>query len=469
MPSTGSSRALDNFPSAFRGTLLRPDDEGYGAARLIFNMRLSEAKPALIARPVDETDVAIAVRYASAHVLPVAIRGGGHGVDGTAMPDNTLVLDMTGFKTIDVDAGERVIRAGAGVLLGEFDAAAQVHGLVVPSGTVSSTGIAGLTLGGGVGALMRRFGATVDNLVGCTLVTADGSIVTASANENADLFWALRGGGGNFGVVTAFEYQAHLLDHDVTAGMILFPFEQSHGILATLAAWMPTAPRELGLIAALLACPPLPSVPVDLVGKPVLVLVVVHSGRPETAGPILDRLVGLGMPIVTMVHATPWVKANSMLDASAVYGRRYYTRGGYLSALSPEAIAVLCETIVKAPPSRSPGPSVLHNVWFMGGAISDDFAEDSVAFSRQGAAAFWECVGQWDDPDQDEVFSAWVDAAAAAMPLRVNGYSNLSNDHGEAWRRGLWGSAEKFARLRAVKAKWDPRNLFRFNKNITPE
>jgi FAD/FMN-containing dehydrogenase len=469
MHSTASHGAFDNFPSAFRGALLRPDDEGYAAARLIFNMRRSDAKPAVIARPLDETDVAVALRYASARVLPVAIRGGGHGVDGTAMPDNALVLDMTGFKTIQVDAGKRIIRAGAGVLLGEIDAAAQAYGLVVPSGTVSSTGIAGLTLGGGVGTLMRRFGATVDNLIGCTLVTLDGGVVTASATENADLFWALRGGGGNFGVVTTFEYRAHRLDHDVTAGMILFPFEQSEEILTTLAGWMPTAPRELGLIAALLGCPPLPSVPADMVGRPVLVLVVVHSGRPETAGPVLDHLVGLGSPVVTMVQPTPWVKANSMLDAVAVYGRRYYTRGGYLSSLSTEAIGVLRETATHVPPPRSPGPSVVHNIWFMGGAISEDFAEDSVAFSRQGAAVFWECVSQWDEPEQDDVFPAWVDAAAAALPLRSNGYSNLSNDQGEAWRRGLWGSADKLARLRAVKAKWDPRNLFRFNKNITPE
>jgi hypothetical protein len=349
MQPTASRAAFDNFPSAFRGTLLRPDDQGYATARLIFNMRRADARPAVIARPIDETDVAVSLRHASAHALPVAIRGGGHGVDGTAMPDNALVLDMTGFKTIQVDAGKRIIRAGAGVLLGEIDVAAQAYGLVVPSGTVSSTGIAGLTLGGGVGTLMRRFGATVDNLIGCTLVTLDGDVVTASATENAALFWALRGGGGNFGVVTTFEYRAHRLDHDVTAGMILFPFEQSEEILTTLAGWMPTAPRELGLIAALLGCPPLPSVPADMVGRPVLVLVVVHSGRPETAGPVLDHLIGLGSPVVTMVQPTPWVKANSMLDAVAVYGRRYYTRGGYLSLLSTEAIGVFRATIAQAP------------------------------------------------------------------------------------------------------------------------
>ncbi|MBX3438267.1 MAG: FAD-binding oxidoreductase [Planctomycetaceae bacterium] len=465
MTSAIATHRFDDFPtSTFRGELIRPGDEGYQSARLIFNMRQAEATPALIARPVDEADVAVALRYASAHDLPVAVRGGGHGFDGTAMPDGALVLDMIGFKGIEIDPETRVVRAGAGVLLGELDAAAQAHGLVVPSGTNGTTGIAGLTLGGGIGTLMRRFGATVDNLISCTMVTLDGNVVTASVTENPDLFWALRGGGGNFGVVTTFVYRAHTLDHDVMAGKILFPFEQSQEVLKSLAEWMPTAPRELGLICALLRCPPLPSVPLEMIGQPVLVLVAVYSGQLETAGPVVAHLTGLGQPLVTMIQPTPWIKANSMFAAGAIYGRRCYSRGGYLSALSLPTITVVRDAILKAP-----GPSAVLSLWFLGGAISEDFAEDSVAFSREGAGVFWKGISQWDIPEQDETFQAWLDETAKALPLRTNGYSNLTDDQGEAWRRGLWGSVEKLTRLRAVKAQWDPRNLFRFNKNIVPE
>jgi hypothetical protein len=456
--------SFSDFPTAFQGTLLRPGDEGFQASRRIFNMLHAGATPALIAKPDDEASVAAVLQYVSAHDIPIAIRGGGHLIDGLAMPHGALVLDMSGFKTIEVDPQTRRIRAGAGVLLGEFDAAAQAHGLVVPSGTVSSTGIAGLTLGGGVGNLMRRFGATVDNLITCRLVSLGGEIITASATENPELFWALRGGGGNFGVVTMFEYQAHRLDHDVTAGLMGFPIEQAPEILLNLAAWMPAAPRELALISIMIACPPLPGVSPDRIGRPVLVLLVAHSGHPDTAGPVLDYLQHLGTPFMNAVRPMPWVKANSILDAVAPYGRKCYNQGGYLASLPRSVIASLAGAIVKAP--QSPGSIAALNLYFFGGAISEDFPETSTAFSREGAALLWEGITQWDDPALNGAFPAWLNEVAAALPLLSNGYSNLTTDQGEAWRRGLWGSPGKLNRLRAVKAQWDPRNLLRYNKNI---
>jgi FAD/FMN-containing dehydrogenase len=467
---TGDAVVRAGMPQGFRGQVFRPGSSGYGEARRIFNMRRAQDTPAFIARAADAEDVVRVMRHASEHDVPVAIRAGGHGVDGSSMPDGGLVLDVSALRAVAVDPATRRVRVGAGVLLGDLDTATRAHGLVVPSGTVSTTGVAGLTLGGGVGYLMRRFGATVDSLLGCDVVTVGGKQVHASERENADLFWALRGGGGNFGVVTAFEFQGHPLGPEVTGGPVIFPLDQAGEVLSKLRSYMTSASRELAVIGALTPCPPFPPVTATLHGVPVLILIVVHSGALAAAVPIIQKLASFGRPAANLVAPAPWVQVNRMLDVIAPYGRRVHTRGGYLSELGDDVIATGCAWASNAPAPSAPGPSSVQNFWFLGGAVSEDLDEDSVAFSREGAKVFWECVGQWDGPERDATFTAWVDGVAEALApnMRANGYVNLTTDRGPAWLRGLYGSERKFERLVAAKTAWDPGNLLRFNKNFEP-
>ncbi|MGW2047696.1 FAD-binding oxidoreductase [Streptomyces sp. NPDC001858] len=461
-------RTHSDFPTHFRGAVLRPGDEQYDAARALYQGRAVDEGPALIAQCADEEDVATVLRYASAHSIPVAVRGGGHGSDGYAMPGGALVVDLSAMRAITVDPETRVVRAEPGVKLGEMDAAAQEHGLAVPAGTVSSTGVAGLTLGGGIGYLMRRYGATVDNLLACDMITVDGRKVRADATENPELFWALRGGGGNFGVVTSFEYRAHPVGPDVVAGKLIFPIDQAADVLGKLSAHLADAPRELGLLVAIAAAPPLPMLPEEVHGKPVLILVVVYTGDPATADEVVQPLAALGQPLANLVTDTTWVQANSMLDVVAPYGMRMNLRGGYLPALSGDAVDVLLDYVGTVP--TNPGDIYSINISFMGGAISEDVDEDAMAFSRAGAAWLWEAIAKWDAPEHDAPYDEWATALTEAMQPHAltNAYANLSDDLGEEWRRGVHGSEAKHQRLRAVKAAWDPRNLLRFNKNITP-
>jgi FAD/FMN-containing dehydrogenase len=426
-------------------------------------------QPAAIARCATTGDVQTTMRYAAEHDLPLAVRSGGHGVDASAMPEGALVADLSLLKTCRLDRSTKRMVVGSGVLLSELDAVTQDSGLVVPAGTVSTTGVAGLVLGGGVGYNMRRYGASVDSLLSCEVVTTDGRVVRASADENADLFWALRGGGGNFGVVTSFEFQAHESPPVVVSGVILFTADQATRVLERVRDYMPTAPRELALIVAFSQCPPLPTVPQAAWGSPIVIFDVVYTGPKESADAAIAPLLKAGTPVANMVGPTPWVVANSMLDAMSNYGGRCFTRGGYLKKLSDEAIGAVVESWLAGPATKTPGALTVQNLWFMGaGAIGEDFAEDSCAFSREGVDWFWEGVSMWSDPSEDEPFERWCRLANDRVRphLRANGYVNLTLDQGPAWLRGLYGSEAKYQRLLAAKRAWDPKNLLRFNKNF---
>jgi FAD binding domain/Berberine and berberine like len=463
-------KAFNDFPSKFRGLTLRPGDAGYPKARQIYNMRHDDATPAMIARAQDSDDVVVLMQYASEKGVPVAIRSGGHSSDGTAMPDGALVLDMTAMTSLTLDPSTRICRAESGVLLGQLDADTQQHGLVVPAGTVSTTGVAGLTIGGGVGYNMRRYGATVDSLLACDVVTVDGRKVRASKAQNPDLLWALSGGGGNFGVVTAFEFKAHPVGPQVFSGVIVFPVEQAGEVLTNLKEFMANAPRELAVIAAGTACPPFPPVPAAVHGTPVQMLLVVYTGPAGGAQGVIDQLCALGRPIAPLVGPNSWVDTNRMLDQIAPYGRRMESRGGYLAKLDEAVIAAMVKNLTIAPAPTAPLPSTVQNLWFMGGAISEDFAEDSVAFSREGANWFWESVCQWDGSQHDDEYLSWSETSYADMKpsMRANGYVNLTCDLGPAWLKGLYGAESKYRRLVDAKTKWDPHNLLRFNKNFKP-
>jgi hypothetical protein len=460
-----------DFPSSFRGSRIRPGDAGYTEARLIFNMQPSQATPALIARAKDPDDVACVMQYASHRGVPVAIRSGGHSSDACAMPDGALVLDMTAMDRLTVDPRTKVCRAESGVLLGGLDKGTQEFGLVVPAGTVSTTGVAGLTLGGGVGYNMRRWGATVDNLLACDVVTVEGKKIRASKQENPDLLWALSGGGGNFGVVTAFEFQGRPLQSPVISGVIVFPCEQAADVLANYGKYMLRAPRELMVISAMTNCPPFPPVAAQYHGKPVLMFLTVYTGPHDKAQAVIDGLSGLGKPVATLVGPSSWVDTNRMLDVVAPPGRRMSARGGYLPTMTDAVIKVVVKNLMDAPIPTAPLPSTVQNIWCMGGAISEDYAEDSVAFSREGAQWFWESVAQWDGELHDDVFHAWSDRSMDDLrdDLLANGYVNLTQDLGPEWLKGLYGAPSKYRRLLDAKKKWDPQNLLRFNKNFRPD
>ena len=463
---------LTGFPTTFRGPVAYPGTAEFVDARAIYDTRLAQQQPRAIARALDIDDVRSLVRYAAERDLSLAIRAGGHGADSYAMPDDALVLDLSEFKRIAVEASSGRVRLGAGVLLGEMDTALNNYGLVVPAGTVSTTGVAGLTIGGGVGYNMRRFGATVDNLISATVVTTDGRLVTASDGANEDLFWALRGGGGNFGVVVDLEFQARPMAPAVSAGMIPFTYGQAPSVMRALREYMPTAPRDLAVIGALTQCPPLPSVPADLHGQNVLMLIVVYFGPTEQTDRVMGELAALGSPVAVAVQPMPWPAANSMLDVIAPYGRRVYNKGGYLSELSDTAIDIAISHAATAPPPTAPpAPGTVQSFWSFGGAISEDFAEDSCAFSREGATWFWEVATQWDHQHDDAKFMTWADSLHAEMrgSLRDNCYINLTTDLGPEWRSGAWGSAAKYQRLIEAKTKWDPSNMLRHNKNIEPK
>ncbi|WP_084399135.1 FAD-binding oxidoreductase [Henriciella aquimarina] len=463
----------EHFSSIFDGDILRPGEDGFSEARELFNMRAKENTPQLIARARNDDDVVAVMKFATETRTPIAIRSGGHGIDGEAMPDGAIVLDLSQMKDITVDKEKGLIKVGAGTLLGDIDRAGQKHGLVVPSGTNSLTGVAGLTLGGGIGMLMRRYGATVDNLESCDVVTIDGRKIVASESENPDLFWALRGGGGNFGVVTAFEYRGHPVGPEVMAGTITFPPEQIKPVVNALREKAKTMSRDLGVIIAIADAPPDPEIPAEYHGKPVLTLFVVYSGKMEGANETLESLTSLGSPAAVQVVPMEWADANSMLDVIAPWGRSYHTRGGYLPDLPEALLDMVIERAESAPrlDYESPGVSTAQTFAVFGGAISEDFSEDYVAFSREGAVFLSEIITAWDKPEDAQRFEGWADGIAEAMApyMRKNGYINLTTDRGPAWLRELYGAPEKFKRLQAAKKKWDPMNLLRFNKNILPD
>lgn len=450
-------------PIEFRGHKYRVGDPGYKDARLIFNMGKDDWLPALIVRPADVADLQALLRHAFTNNIPVAIRGGGHGPDASAMPHDQLVVDMSQWKQISVDVNTQVVRAAAGACLKDLDAACAQHGVVVPAGTVSHTGIAGLTLGGGVGVNMRRFGATVDNLLACELVTADGQFVRADKEENPDLFWALRGGGGNFGVVTTFEYRAHKFPAEVGLATLIFDIVETKQVLLKMSGFMKSAPRELQVIPALAALPHAPNIPEELHGAPGLLMVCVFSGQEAEFEGVVRDVAALGKPAVVEKHMKPWVEANSFLDAMAPYGLRVITRGTYFSDLTEQMIDRMIEAAERAPDGH------VQELWFFaGGAIAEDFEEDSCAFSREGALGFYEVIAQWKSSSGDKEHISWVNETADEVTegcLR-NGYSNFSIDLGPEWVRGLFGKPEKYERLVAAKKKWDPKNIFRFNKNF---
>jgi len=451
--------ALDE---AFAGELLAPGDPGYDTARSLWNGDI-DRRPRLIARCTTVEDVVRAVGHAREVGLPLSVRGGGHGVGGHAVVDEGLMIDLSLMKEIHVDPATSTVRSQAGVVLGELDRASQAFGLAVPAGIVTHTGIAGLTLGGGIGWLMRKHGATVDNLLAAELVTAAGQIVRASADEEPELFWGLRGGGGNFGVVTSFEYRAHELGPIVLAGQIGYPLEEGRKVLQEYRDVVADAPDGLTTIVTVRTVPALPAYPEAHHGRPVVNIGACFAGDPARGEEIVRPLRELGMPLYDSLAPRRFLDFQGMFDPSVLWGWGYYWKSWEVPRLSNEVIDVLVDAA-----SRLPTPQSYVILFQLGGALAR-VPEGATAYPQRDAAFNVNINGVWTMPGDREAAVEWVRAVYEALEPHAydRAYVNFIGDEGQDRVRQAYG-AEKYARLVALKDRFDPENVFRLNQNIQP-
>jgi len=446
----------------FRGDLLHPGDDGYDEARKVFNGMIDRS-PALIARCTGADDVAAVVKLAGAQDLPLSVYGGGHGVTGSAVCDAGLCVDLRGMKGIAVDAGARTVRAEAGLTWGELDAATQEHGLAVTGGRVSTTGIAGLALGSGSGWLERKLGFVCDNLMQAEVVTADGRRVIASDEENADLFWGLRGGGGNFGVVTAFHFRLHPIGPIVLGGMLLYPAAMARDVVRFWRDFMTNAPDEVGSALAFITAPPEEFVPEPVRGQPVVGIVLCYAGPVADGEKVLQPLREFGPPGIDLVQAMPYVAVQQLLDAPNPKGLQNYWSADFYAELPDKAVDVLLEQATK------PVSPMTQLILIPGGGAVARVPEEATAFGQRTAPFNMHYLSMWSDPADAEQNIAYTRSIASSMKPWTTGraYLNFLGDEGAGRVEAAFGP-EKFARLQALKRKWDPKNLFRHNQNIPP-
>ena len=454
--------AARELERGFTGRIVRPGDAGYDERRAVWNASI-DRHPALIARCADTTDVVAAVRFARQTGLVTAVRGGGHSFPGHSTCDGGLVIDLGAMNAVRVDPERRVATAGAGTLLGDLDRETQRLGLAVPAGIVTHTGLAGLTLGGGIGWLMRKLGATVDQLLSVEVVTADGEVVRASETENTDLFWGVRGGGGNFGIVTEFEFSLSPIGPTVLGGPIFWPIAQSPQVLRFYRDWIADAPDELMTIVNHRKAPPLPFVPAELHGELVVGIVCCWCGDMEEGERVLAPLRKFGSPAFDACAPKPYVDHQAMFDPAFPHGWWYYIRACEVAELSDEVIDITVEHSMRI---RSPLTSF--PIWQMGGAVSR-VDRDATAFSDRGTGYTFNIVGITEESEGFDAEREWVrDFWGALGPYHESVYVNFLMEEGEERVRQAYG-ASKYDRLKALKRKYDPDNLFRLNQNIRPD
>ena len=448
--------------SAFGGDFIRRGDQHYDEFRAVFNGMI-DRHPALIARCTSADDVVVAVGYAREMHLPLAVYGGGHGVTGNAVCDGGLVVDLRAMKDISIDPLTRTCRAGAGLTWGELDAATQQHGLAVTGGRVSATGVAGLTLGSGSGWLERKLGYTADSLLSVEMVTAGGQILTASQTQNPELFWGTRGGGGNFGVVTSLEFRLHPLGPEVLAGMLLYPATAAGAVLRNFAQFMAGAPDEIGGAVALITAPPADFVPEPARGRPAVGVVASYAGTPADGEQALAPLRRFGPPAADLIRPMPYVDLQRMIDDANPHGVRNYWAADFLTGLPEEAIDVICRHHLTA-------PSPLSQILLVpgGGAIAR-IPDDRTALAQRQAPFNLHILSMWGDPADDAANISWARQFSAQMKPYTTGrvYLNFIGEEGEDRIRSAFGP-RAYARLQAIKDRYDPDNLFRLNQNIRP-
>jgi FAD/FMN-containing dehydrogenase len=453
---------IRKFKESLRGELIRSEEAGYDDARSVWNAMI-DRRPPLIARCLGVADVVAAVNFAREHGLLLSIKGGGHNISGLAVCDGGLMLDMSRMRGVWVDATTRAARAQAGCLLGDVDRETQLHGLAAVLGFVSNTGIAGLTLGGGFGYLTRRFGWTSDNLLSMEVVTADGRVVRASEKDNADLFWGLCGGGGNFGVVTGFEYKLYPVGPEVMAGAIAWRAEYAGEVLEMLRTLMEEAPPELVCVAGLRLAPPAPWLSKDIHGKPIVALFVCHTGELSAGEKLVAPIKAFGSPVGDIVQRRTYVSQQSLLDATQPKGRRYYWKSEYLPKLQAELLA---KTIRHAEVIASPHSAII--LFPVDGALNR-LPEDHSAAGNRDTDWLLNITASWEKAEDDKTNIEWARAAWRDMRSFSTGgtYVNFLTEE-ESDDRIQAAYRKNYGRLVEIKSKWDPDNLFRVNKNIVP-
>src|SRR5215211_857523 len=455
--------ALDELRSSFEGELIGSADPGYDEHRAIWNGSI-DRRPVLIARCSSAADVIAALRFAKRTDLPLAVRAGGHSFPGQSVCDGGVVLDLRPMKAIRVDPDARTVTARAGVLLGELDRATQEFGLVVPAGIVTHTGVSGLTLGGGIGWVMRKYGLTVDQLLSAEVVTAEGEVVRASEGENADLFWGIRGGGGNFGIVTDFEFRLNPLGPGVLAGPIFWPMTESPRLLRFYRDWIADAPDELMTIVIHRKAPPLPFVPAELHGELVVAIVCCYAGPIEEGEQVVKPLRDFVRPVLDLCEPKPYLDHQAMFDPSYPHGRWYYMRSCDVAELSDEVIDTTVEHSM-----RIASPLTAFPIWQMGGAVARKEADDA-AFNGRGAGHTFNITASTASSEGFDQEREWARGLWSALePHHTDTvYVNFLMDEGEDRVREAYG-AERYDRLKQLKRKYDPGNLFRLNQNIPPD
>ena len=451
---------VDQLRERVSGTVITPDDAGYDEARTVYNAMI-DRRPAVIVRADDVNDVAAAVDHARESDFPIAIRGGGHSVPGFGTIDDGVVIDLSGMRGVSVDPAKRVARAQGGATWGDFNEATHEHSLATTGGIISTTGVAGLTLGGGIGYLTRGHGLACDNLIGAEVVTADGQTVRASADENADLLWALRGGSGNFGVATALEFQLHPLS-DVYGGPMFFELEHARDLLEWYRDFIADAPEQFGGFPAFQIAPPLPFIPEERHGDTFVIFVACWAGPLDEGEAIVDKIKDVAPVVAEHVGPMPYPALNSAFDGLVPAGLQHYWKANFVRELSDEAIEAHLEHGPKVPAVNS----TMH-IYPINGAAQRVGPEDS-AFGHRDASFAPVIAGMWPDPAQNEENIAWVkDYYAATAPhSEEGGYVNFAAADDQDRVRENYGA--NFDQLVSVKRRFDPDNLFRNNQNIKP-
>ena len=457
--------ALDQLRQAVNGRVLTPADDAYTEVRDVFNA-MHGGRPAVVIGCADTQDVAEAVNFARAQGLPLAVRGGGHSIAGLSSIDGGVLIDLASMRAVEVDTELRQARVQGGALWSDLDAATQAHGLATPGGVVSDTGVAGLTLGGGYGWLRRKYGLSCDNLLEAEVVCADGEVRVASPDEHPDLFWALRGGGGNFGVVTSFTFRLHPVGPEVAFAATFYPLEEAAQVMRGWRAYVEQAPNEVTSTCVTITFPANPDLPEAVHDRPVIIVGGVHSGAADEGMQVLQPLRELGTPLFDMSGPTPFAGVQTGFDPLFPRGElRAYWKSHYLDELSDAAI-----DLIAAKAQERPAPLTLVNTFHMGGAIGD-VGEEETAFAERSSPYMVSIDGMWTDAADDEARVDWVRKTAEAIGEHANGavYLNFTGLAGEAPGADVGsGYGRNLSRLAEAKATYDPGNLFRLNDNVEP-
>jgi FAD/FMN-containing dehydrogenase len=463
-PTAPSATApYDELAAALRGDLIRPDDAGYDQARSVYNAMIDK-RPAAIARCRDVADVIACVRFGRDHGLEIAVRGGGHNAAGLGVWDDALVIDLSSLRSTTVDPVNHTVRADAGCTWGDVDHATAAFGMATPSGFIASTGVAGLTLGGGIGYLTRRFGLTSDNLLSADVVLADGRFVTANESSHSDLYWALRGGGGNFGVVTSFTFRCHDIGENGTiiGGPVLYDFADTDAVMRWYRELIPSLPEELNGWIGLITIPPAPPFPEELWGRKSCAIVWCYTGPHDRAGEVLEPITTFGSPLVVGLHDMPFPVLQSAFDALYPAGLQWYWRADVFTSISDDAIEVHRKYGAQLPS----GHSTMH-LYPIDGAASR-VPEGATAFPYRDGGWAGVIVGVDPDPANAEAISRWArDYWEELHPTSAGGaYVNFLMDEGQDRVRASYRG--NYERLAQVKKRYDPDNTFHVNQNIRP-